>query len=716
MTHKRFKIKWKILFVLFILLVMSFGTIGVLSYMDMKELGDNTVSQISMLGKSAMHDSKEGFLEQAKASLQTTCGDQAFITNLRLRRIAAEVETVATLYFDISQKPLYENDVLFALADRKINEGTAFSVFSLAPGVDKKTLKGELVCLSQMDSMLKATISVNPHRRMIHIGTRTGIIMVYPQMSVSPTYDPRNQAWYKQAVTTSRLIWYGPYTSTAYNENVITCGKAVRDRAGRVAAVIAIDVTVESIAKNFIGRQISQKGHAFLVNSRGDIIVRETPKNQTDEWDEALEAGNILENKSKGLREIGRLMMSGKSGVGKCSANGKEVYVAFSPVKAAGLSIGIAMSTADVLQPLSQTEKRIEAETKKNNGYIKNFIRKEISIYVIFAVAVFLFMVIIGVVLSKKITDPISVLEAGAMAIGKGDLDHRMQVRTGDELEILANRFNKMAEDLKRYIKNLGETIAAKERIESDLKMAAEIQSSMLPQVGPVLDGHDEFDLFASMEPAKKVGGDFFDFFFLDNQNLFFCIGDVSGKGVPAALFMVITKTLIKSEALKGEPPNEILLKANNLLEMENDSCMFASVFCATLDIHSGDVEFSIAGHNPPLLCRKTAGYDFLDVPKSVVIGPMPGKVGSFRLRKLTLQPGESLFLYSDGITEAIDQNSQMFSKERLRSRLNLQQKFNAKQSILDIRSAVKQHVGEEAQFDDMTMLSIIFNGFTDPI
>jgi len=259
---------------------------------------------------------------------------------------------------------------------------------------------------------------------------------------------------------------------------------------------------------------------------------------------------------------------------------------------------------------------------------------------------------------------------------------------------------------IKRFIENLTTTIAAKQKIESDLKIAHKIQSDMLPRVFP---NRKEFDIYATMEPAKEIGGDFYDFFFVNEDELCFIIGDVSGKGVPAALFMAITKTLLKTEALRKLSPGEIIYNANNRIVPENDECMFATVLVAILNIKTGKLKFASAGHNPPLLCTKDKDFEYLDLKKSFVLGGMANM--KFVSCELTMKPNDIIFLYTDGVNEAMNIDDKQFTEPKLKKDINELKDKSVIEIIQGIRKKVKEFVKEAPQSDDITMLTVKFYG-----
>ncbi len=253
------------------------------------------------------------------------------------------------------------------------------------------------------------------------------------------------------------------------------------------------------------------------------------------------------------------------------------------------------------------------------------------------------------------------------------------------------------------------ETKAAKEKIESELKIAHEIQNSILPRVFPPFPDRREFDIYALMDPAKEVGGDFYDFFFVDRNKLCFLIGDVSGKGVPAALFMMISKTLLKAEAMRGLSPDEILRSVNRIIVPDNDSFMFVTLFCVILNIENGEIEFSNGGHNPPLIYSGGSGFEYLEVPKGLVVGVNEAAV--FELGKMKLQPNDCLFIYTDGVTEAMDHKNELFSEKRLQGSLTEYLDKGMPELIRGVRAKLHDFAQGAMQSDDITMLALRYRG-----
>ena len=231
-------------------------------------------------------------------------------------------------------------------------------------------------------------------------------------------------------------------------------------------------------------------------------------------------------------------------------------------------------------------------------------------------------MIILVMLIARRITGPLQALSATTVEIARGNLDARLpDIQSGDEIGTLTRSFEGMRLALKDYIKHLTETTAAKERIESELKIARTIQMSFLPKAFPPLPGKNRFEISARIEPAREIGGDLYDYFLIDNDHLFFAVGDVSDKGIPAALFMAVTKTLLKGIAESGMDPSEILHRSNLELCGENDSMMFVTVFCGILDLRTGLLKYSNAGHEPPIIVRRDCQPEILPVPEGFLLG-----------------------------------------------------------------------------------------------
>ena len=281
-------------------------------------------------------------------------------------------------------------------------------------------------------------------------------------------------------------------------------------------------------------------------------------------------------------------------------------------------------------------------------------------------------------------------------------------IRTGDEVELLADSFRKMEEDMISYIREFMKATAEKERIGAELNVGTQIQADMLPRIFPAFPERQEFEVYATMNPAKEVGGDFYDFFLVDDDHLAMVIADVSGKGVPAALFMVIAKTLIKNHAQNRETPGEVFTQTNAQLCEGNDAGLFVTAWMGVLEISTGKFVYVNAGHNPPLLKRAGGQYEWLKSRPGFVLAGMEGI--RYRENTLELMPGDTLYLYTDGVTEATSSAQELYGEERLQAALNEASELPVSQLLPRIKNCIDTFVGDAEQFDDITMLGLQYH------
>ncbi|MCQ2536050.1 MAG: SpoIIE family protein phosphatase [Lachnospiraceae bacterium] len=342
------------------------------------------------------------------------------------------------------------------------------------------------------------------------------------------------------------------------------------------------------------------------------------------------------------------------------------------------------------------------------------------TVWIVIASAIITFM-LIRVMLKRigtTIVNPVSYLakatkkiisedENGQLAISDNLVMQDVKVNTGDEIEVLANSFVSMEITLHEFIDNLEKVTAEKERIGAELNVATNIQAQMLPKNFEEINSEfDKYNIFASMSPAKEVGGDFYDFFKIDDTHLGLVMADVSGKGVPAALFMVRSMTIIKNRALVGGLPSEILAFVNNQLCENNEAELFTTCWFGVLDTTTGVITAASAGHEYP--CVKHNGrFELLKDKHGFVLGGMEG--ARYKDYTIELSKGDSLFLYTDGVPEATNASDELFGNDRLIEALNADTGADSEELLSIVRSSVDRFVGEAPQFDDLTMLCISF-------
>jgi serine phosphatase RsbU (regulator of sigma subunit)/anti-sigma regulatory factor (Ser/Thr protein kinase) len=314
---------------------------------------------------------------------------------------------------------------------------------------------------------------------------------------------------------------------------------------------------------------------------------------------------------------------------------------------------------------------------------------------------------VVAALITDRLTQPVRSLASAMRDVQKGNLNVQLPVRSTDEVGALTDSFNFFVQEL-RAKEQMKQTFG---KIESELKIAHEIQMSMVPKIFPPFPERSEFDIFATLVPAKEVGGDLYDFFFLDDDHLCFAVGDVSDKGVPASLFMAVTKTLFRATARTGSTPGEILARLNAEISRDNESCMFVTFFCGILDIRTGQIDYSNGGHNLPYYLRhdgvsplKNAGGGALGLVEQTL----------YASGRMVLGPGEALLLYTDGVTEAMDPSDTLYSDQRLAQFLARNRDSAPRQIIGDLVSDVRHFAGAAPQSDDITVLALLYFGTTE--
>lgn len=321
--------------------------------------------------------------------------------------------------------------------------------------------------------------------------------------------------------------------------------------------------------------------------------------------------------------------------------------------------------------------------------------------------AIVLFIIVYSVILRRGIIKPIKTLTKEAERFAKTNLPsgEPINIRQKDEVGILARAVEKMETDIARYTENLTVITAEKERVNTELSVATRIQANMPPSIFPAFPNRKEFDIFATMNPAKEVGGDFYDFFMVDERHLAIVMADVSGKGVPAALFMVIGKTLIKDHTWPGKDLGSVFDEVNELLCESNSEGLFITAFEGVLDLVSGEFRFVNAGHEIPYICKKNGKFEPYKIRAGFVLAGMEGM--RYKCGEMQLEAGDKIFQYTDGITEAANVRMELYGMDRLTAVLGENSDLPPGELLPAVKRDIDNFVGEAPQFDDITMLCL---------
>jgi len=498
------------------------------------------------------------------------------------------------------------------------------------------------------------------------------------------------QDWYQIPKELNKPVWTEPYFDEG-GGNIIMSTYSVpfyRTMAGKkgIAGIITSDISLSWLQEIVASIKIAKTGYAFLISQNGTFVTH--PKKELVMNETIFSQAEAREDEN--LRKIGRKMIHGKSGFVpfRSILTEKLCWMVYAPLSSTKWSLGVLFPQDELMADVIRLNKTV----------------------IILGLLGFIFLLVVIVFIARSITRPLSVLAGAAEDIAKGNLDVSIpEIRTRDEVGQLAQSFNYMKQSLKQYIADLTETTALKERMESELQIAHDIQMGILPKIFPPFPEMPEFDLYATIEPAREVGGDLFDFFFLDDDHLCFNVGDVSGKGVPASLFMAITKTLIKTRATKDMPPEVVLNQVNQDLSEDNPSLLFVTLFLGTLNIKDGTIEYCNGGHNPPYIIRESGEIEAVEMTGGLALGVMEDF--SFQSKRIVLNRGDAIFIYSDGVTEAMNSRHELFSEARLEGELKKLRGLPVGDILAGVTEKIREFAQGEPQADDITMMIIQYNG-----
>ncbi len=493
-------------------------------------------------------------------------------------------------------------------------------------------------------------------------------------------YDYQYMDWYQIPKLKGTPYWTDPfYDEGAGNIIMCTYSHPIFDDKGNFIGVVTADLPIEWFTKmvNEIKPYKGSynimigKGGAYIVHRKSERILNETIFTATMDMADTT------------VKHLGKEMLARKTGMQTLMNDDTLSFVFYAPVPSSGWSLAMVCPHRDVYAGV---------------------ITMRTTLIIVAIIALFLIFFLSRNIISK-LTKPLSLFASSARMIAKGDFNTPLpEIKSEDEMKELYNSFSYMQTSLKNYIEELKSTTSAKERIESELSIAREIQMGMIPKIFPAFPERNDIDIFAILHPAKEVGGDLYDFF-INEEKLFFTIGDVSGKGVPASLFMAVTRSLFRSVAANIIDPKIIVESMNSAISETNEANMFVTLFVGVLDLRTGDMQFCNAGHNPPCIITKDGNVSFMEIHPNLPVGLF--EKFQYDTQSIHLESGTTLFLYTDGLTEAENNNKELFSENNLLKTLQNEAVTDAETLVRNVYNSVEQHVNNAVQSDDLTMLVV---------
>ncbi len=640
---------------------------------------------------------------------------KAQVTDEMFRELAIRVRMVG----DSAKKLLEEADSVPRVAWERpdpTKDGELFVKVLLADGVREAAVADELGVIANLADTMRYVCTAYGADN-IWFSLPDGVTLMadtVPSQWVKEdgsyvSYNAPYRYWYLQAVVTRNLIFSDVEIDKRTGEMCVTCALPVYGTGGKLLGVAGADLYLTDM-QQAVAESVDNGGYLIVVNQSGHVIV--APEGAgAFRVQNSDEAADLRRSENGELAALVRDALKGKTDVRIIPLQDGNYYMLGVPMKTVGWALVSAYSEAVAEQPveLLQTNFRQIQQEATDTYYHKS--AKSNTIMLLVLIVLLLLMLAGSVHFGKRIVKPLNTITQRISALNEDNLEFRMEpaYRTGDEVEVLAQSFADISRKTVEYIGQVRAVTAEKERIGAELSLATRIQADMLPNIFPAFPERREFDIYASMDPAKEVGGDFYDFFLVDDDHLCMVMADVSGKGVPAALFMMASKIILDNNAMMGKSPAQILTETNAAICSHNREEMFVTVWLGILELSTGKLTAANAGHEYPVLKKADGGFELVKDKHGFVIGGMEGL--RYKEYQLQLEPGDRLFLYTDGVPEATDANKELFGVERMQAALNEDLSATPEQVLKNVRSAVDAFVGEAEQFDDLTMLCVHYLG-----
>ena len=522
------------------------------------------------------------------------------------------------------------------------------------------------------------------------------------------SYNAPDRYWYRQAAEAGTLVFSDVEIDKRTGQMCVTCAMPVYGRDGTLLGVAGTDLYLTEMQRT-VAAAGENGGFLMAVNQDGHVVI--APEGQgAFRVLISSEASDLRASNNKDLAALVTDALQGKTGVRSVPLVDGNYYMVGVPMETAGWALIAAYSEELAEQPIRTLEENHRKIQQEATSTFREKMGKRNTVTLLVLIILLALMQGGALLAGKRIVKPLNSMTRQIGQLGEGNLEFKMKdsYRTGDEVEVLAESFATLSHKTVEYIEQVKTVTAEKERIGTELHLAQQIQEGMLPSVFPPYPERVEFDLYASMNPAKEVGGDFYDFFLIDDDHLALVMADVSGKSVPGALFMMVSKAILKNNAMMSKSPAEILTVTNDTICSNNKMEMFVTVWLGILEISTGRIIASNAGHEYPVVCRKGGNFEVFKDKHGFVVGGYEGV--KYKEYELDLQPGDKLFLYTDGVPEATDANKELFGTQRMLDALNSHNGSPA-EVLRGVLESVNEFVATAEQFDDLTMLCLEYKG-----
>ncbi|MBQ7274752.1 MAG: SpoIIE family protein phosphatase [Clostridiales bacterium] len=708
-------LKQKLLSLVIVIFLIMLVFVTILSVYKTRYLS-SVVSSTNEVQQAALGEVSTGTLYDVLESSVTKNNTlQAYIADDMFEEIVTDVNTLQALaegYF--SHKGAYD-PIPYYPPDPAMDGTITAQVLWDETVVDYGD-SDYLEIAAHMSDIMIAMCESSGYMDNCYIGFEDGTSLCIDAMSANKydedgnlIYFPaRVRPWYEEAVAEDGLVISGVIYDTFSGRSCVTCSAPI-EVDGELIGVVGIDLFLDEL-EAYVDQSAGNVGFICIVNSDGQVIFA-PEDNGLFEVEDQYVAYDLRESNNSDLAEFVTQALVMSTDLQLVNINGKEYYMAGSPIPTVGWT---AISVVEKELTETPTNLMLEEYDRINTEARENYKEAQAKLMILSSILVGLIMiagVIVTLILADRIVKPIESMTQDIIeGSNSGKLFEMKPIyNTNDEIEILAESFDDLSKKTKQYITEITQITKESERISTELTLATQIQASMLPHDFPPFPNRSEFDLYAVMDPAREVGGDFYDYYLIDDDHLALLVADVSGKGIPAALFMMISKTILQSCAMLGKSPAEVLDKTNQALCTNNLVEMFVTVWIGILEISTGKLLAANAGHEYPVLRRAGGKFEVFKDKHSLAVGAMDTTV--YHEYELDLKKGDKLFIYTDGVPEATDADDNMFGSERMLNALNADPDADPETLLKSVKQAVSDFVKDAEQFDDLTMLGFEYHG-----
>lgn len=686
--------------------------IGVFLIVRMGMLKSDVVQSNNEFTNTVSAMSSESMTAQVRRRMIELTEGNALLANERFEQLENQV----TLLANMTQK-LYEHPDRYG--DVKVSEPNAANddvlsvqlLHSASTDLSDPDIQKEAGLLGNVADALYEINNNFDNMASDYVAVKSGLMVQADYIagskfaedgSVLP-YEASERPWYQGAKETG-MPYFTPVTRDAHTDGTgIMCGVPIYAN-DEFVGVAGAGMYLSNIEKIVEETQIGEEGYACIVNQNGQVIF--SPKEDGELKIDMEHQADLRESDNESLAGVITSALSQEQGIMRVNLDGGYSYVAYSKMEKVGWAFLTVLAEEEVQAPTQALLTELNERSEHAIDNMTQAIRVSLLVLIVALIVFLVFGISSAFIVAAHIVKPISILTERVSELDGDKLDFTWELKNHDETMVLAHSFQTMTQKMKEYIENITEITAEKERIGAELNVATKIQADMLPKIFPPFPERKEFDVYAQMTPAKEVGGDFYDFFLVDDDHLAIVIADVSSKGVPAALFMVIAKTLIKNHAMNLESLADVFYKVNNQLCEGNEEGMFVTAWMGVVTISTGEFEYVNAGHNPQLI-RNDGDYEWIHAKPGFVLAGLEGI--PYTSEKMTLQHGARIFLYTDGVTEAQNLANELFGEERLLESLRKHGQLPLQEMLQAVRADIDAFAGEAEQFDDITMLAFEF-------